>query len=402
MSIYHLERTGNAGELCELLRESDSAAVRARAAEALGELEEHEDPVVENLIHAAVDDPDGSVRAAAVDALDGLGGDALDRLLARMDGFEPTAADATRVDAFVKALTHEMPELRMAAANAIARAEAVEATPALLSRLDDDDPRVRRRVVRAAGRVGDVRAVEPLSPLTTDPSPRMRRAVATALGEIGEAPALAGLFTLVEDDDRTVRLAAVASLGEFSSSAPIERLVDCLDDEDDEIRRTAVYAIVELLSNAPPERSHEMRRHVVDALSTSHGEVVTAALAELFEESTEPHQRRNATWLLGRVTDSDGLAIDALVAALDDDDEMVRQFAATSLAEIGTPAVEEALLEALDTTFGEGRSMILFTLGKVGTEDARQRLVSLLDEVDSVETQEQALSALSRLGGTGS
>lgn len=402
MSIYHLERTGNAGELSKMLSGSDSAAVRARAAEALGELEEHEGPVVEKLIHAAVDDPDGSVRASAVDALDGLGGNALERLLARMDGFEPTATDATPVDAFVKALAHEMPELRMAAANAIARAEAVEATPALLARLDDDDPRVRLRVVRATGRVGDVRAVEPLSSLTTDPSPRMRREVATALGEIGEEPALAGLFSLVDDDDRTVRLAAVTALGEFSSSAPIERLVECLDDEDEEIRRAAVYAIVELLSNAPPEQSHEMRLDVVDALSTSHGEVVTASLAELFEESTEPHQRRNATWLLGRVTDSEGLAIDTLVTALDDDDEMVRQFAATSLAEIGTPAVEEALLAALDTTFGEGRSMILFTLGKVGTEESRQRLVRLLDEVDSIEIQEQALSALSRLGGTGS
>jgi HEAT repeat protein len=145
-----------------------------------------------------------------------------------------------------------------------------------------------------------------------------------------------------------------------------------------------------------------MRSDVVDALSTTHGEVVTAALADLFEESTEAHQRRNAAWLLGRVTDSSGLAIDTLVEALDDDDEMVRQFAATSLAEIGTPTVEEALLEALDTTFGEGRSMILFTLGKVGSERARQRLVRLLDEVDSLETQEQTLSALSRLGGTGS
>ena len=402
MSIYHLERTGNAGELCKLLGGSDSAAVRARAAEALGELEEADEHVVEELIRAAVDDPDRSVRASAVDALDSLGGDALERLLARMDGFEPTSTDATPVDAFVEALGHDMPELRMAAANAIARAEAVEATPALLSHLDDTDPRVRLRVVRAFGRVGDARSIEPLSSLATDPSPRMRREVATALGEVGHESALPGLTSLLDDDERAVKLAAVASMGKVSSSAPIERLVECLEEEDEEVRRAAVYAIVELLSNAPPERSHEMRIEVVDALSTSHGEVVSAALADLLEESTEPHQRRNATWLLGRVTDTGGLAIETLVAALDDDDEMVRQFAATSLAEIGTPAVEEALLDALDTTFGEGRSMILFTLGKVGTEDARRRLVRLLDEVESIEIQEQALAALSRLGGTGS
>jgi len=402
MSIYHLERTGDAGELSRLLSESGRAAVRARAAEALGEVEEDDGPVVEGLIHAAIEDPDGSVRASAVDALDGIGGDALERLLARMDGFEPASTDAPTTSALVEALEHEMPELRMAAANAIARAEAVEATPALLSHIDDGDPRVRLRVVRAIGRLGDVRAVDRLSTLTGHPSPRMRREVATALGEIGERPALTGLFSLLDDDERTVRLAAVASLGEFSISDPIERLVECLDDEDEELRRAAVYAIVELLSNAPPERSHDMRIDAVDALSTSHGEVVTAALVELFEESTEPHQRRNATWLLGRVTDGEGLAVDTLLAALGDDDEMVRRFAATSLAEIGTPTVERALLEALSTTFGEGCTMVLFTLGKVGTEDARQRLVRFLDEVDDVEVQEQALAALSRLGGTGS
>lgn len=400
MSIYHLEQTENAAEISELLTGSDSAAVRARAAEALGEIGDDHGPFVETLIRAAIDDPELGVRASAVDALDGLGGDALERLLARMDGFEEGPNDTLPVDAVVDALEHDMPELRMAAANAVGRAEIAEAVPRLLSRLDDENPRVRLRVVRAAGRVGDRRAIEPLTGLVAESDARMRREVATALGEIGEEAALSGLFALLDDDDRDVRSAAVRALGGFSSPRPIERLVECFGDDDAEIRRDAVYSIVELLSNAPPDESHEMRTRIVDAMSTTHGEVVSAALADLFEESTEAHQRRNAVWLLGRVTDGDDFAIDTLVAALGDDDEIVRQFAATSLAEIGTPDVEEALIDALDTTFGEGREMILFTLGTVGSEAARKRLIRLLDEVESVETQEQALSALSRLGGT--
>lgn len=399
MSIFDLERAGDTGELSRLLGDSESPAVRRRAAEALGDVGRDDDAVAEELIRTAIEDPDESVRAAAVDVLDGIGGDALERLLAETGDRPLDAHDELPVDVFVAALDHELPELRMAAANAIGRAEVTEAVPALLARLADEDHRVRLRAVRAAGRVGDARAVDPLVTSTEDPRPRTRRAVATALGEIGVGGGLPALLDLRDDEVLGVRLAAVRALGGLSSPRPIEPLVDCFEDDEDEVRGAAAFAIVELLTNAPPDRSHEMRADVVDALSETHGEAVADALTELFEESSEPHQRQNAAWLLGRVTDGGTAAIETLVDALDDDDEMVRRFAVTSLAEIDSPAVEDALLDALDTTFGEGRSAIVFTLGKIGTDAARERLVLLLDEVDAVETQEQVLAALSRLGG---
>lgn len=399
MSIFNLERTEDAGELRRLLCESESAAVRARAAEALGEVGGDDDTVVDELIRTVLDDPDDEARASAVDALDGIGSGAFERLLARMGELDHESGDDLPVDVFLDALEHDMPELRMAAANAVGRAEIVEAVPTLVPRLGDEDHRVRLRAVRAAGRLGDERTVGPLLSLADSPHVRMRITVATSLGEIGTDRSLSGLLELREDEEVAVRLAAVGALGEFSDGRPIEALIECFGDEEDEVRRAAVYAAVELLSNALPDRSHEMRTEVVDALSTTHGEVVTNALAELFDESTAAHQRRNAAWLLGRVSDDESTAIETLVDALDDDDEMVRQFAATSLTEIDSPAVEEALLDALETTFGEGRSMILFTLGTVGSEAARERLVELLDELDDVETQEQTLAALSRLGG---
>lgn len=399
MSIFNLERAEDAGELSRLLGESESAAVRRRSAEALGDVGRADDEVTETLIRSAVDDPDESVRATAVDALDSIGERALERLLGEVGDRPLESHDELPVEVLVDALDHRRPELRMAAANAIGWAGVVEAVPALLGRLADEDRRVRLRAVRAAGRVGDERAIDPLLSLTDDPRPGMRKAVAVAIGEIGVERGLPGIVEFSHDEALGVRVAAVRAFGEFSSPRPIEPLVDCFDDVEDEVRRTVAFAMVELLTNAPPERSHEMRTDVVDALSRTHGEVVTSALTELFEESTEAHQRRNAAWLLGRVTDGGTVAIETLVDALDDDDEMVRRFAATSLAEIDSPDVEEALLDALDTTFGDGRSMILFTLGKVGTDVSRERLVRLLDEVDSVETQERALAALSRLGG---
>lgn len=403
MSIYKLEQAEDAADLSRLMRDSESPAVRGRAAEALGEVGGDDDAVVEELIRTAVDDEDEEVRASVVDALDGIGGDALERLIARMGDHGVETQGGPPVDAFVDALGQEMPELRMAAANAIGRAEVVEAVPALLARLDDDNRHVKYRAVRATGKVGDERAVGPLLSLTDDPDSRVRRAVATSLGEIGADRGLDGLLQLHADEYVGVRLAAIRALGAFSDPRPIEPLIGCFADQEDEVRRAAAYAIVELLSNAPPGRSHEMRTQVVDALASTQGEVVTGALTELFDESTEPHRRRNAAWLLGRVTDGARTTIETLVDALSDDDEMVRQFAATSLAELDSESdsseVEDVLLEALDSTSGEGRSMVLFTLGTVGTEASRERLVRLIDEVDAVETQERALAALSRLGG---
>lgn len=400
MSIYDLEHSEDADELARMLAESESAAVRSRAAEALGDIASpNDDAAVESLVEAAVAGSDDRVTAAAVDALDDVGGTALDRLLARVVDVGRCPDSGLPTETYTEVLDHELPELRMAAANAVGRAGVTEAVPALLARVDDEDRRVRQRVVRAAGRVGDQRAAEPLAAMVGEASPPVRRDIATALGEIGGDGALEALVPLLRDDEAKVRLAAVKSLGGFGRVDAIPPLVDCFDDGREEIRRAAAYATVDLLSNAPHDRSHDLRTTIVEALSDPPDAVVTDALVDLFEESTEPHQRRNAAWLLGRVSGDQAVTIETLVAALDDDDELVRRFAATSLTELDPDAVEDALLDALDTTFGDGRSMIVFTLGSVGSDAARERLLELLDEVEDVNMQEQTLSALSHLGG---
>lgn len=400
MSIYDLEQREDADELAAMLAESESAAVRTRAAEALGEIVTPDaDAVVDELIHAAVDSADERVAAAAVDALDEVGGPALDRLLRRVVDVDRHDAPGLPATAYSAALEHEMPQLRMAAANAVGRSGVEEVLPDLFECLGDGDQRVRRRAVRAAGRVGDDRAVEPLASTARDAAPPVRQEIALALGDIGSPPALDALVPLVRDDDARVRLAAVKSLGNFGCTSAIQPLLEAFGDGVEEIRRAAAYAAVDLLSNAPQGQSHELRTAIVDALSEPQGGAVTDALVELFEDSTVSHQRRNAAWLLGRVSADESTTIATLVSALDDDDELVRRFAATSLAELDPDPVETALIDALDTTFGDGRSMIVFTLGMVGSDAARTRLLELIDEVDDADLQEQTLAALSHLGG---
>jgi HEAT repeat protein len=402
MSLYQLEKDGDVDALLDHLTGSDAPAVRKRAATVLGEVVDDEPHAVDALVTAAREDEDEAVRGAAIDALDDIGTDAVEKLIAEMAGIDAEGAEWVQAQAFVEALGADRAELRMAAANALGQLGDPGAVSALVDTLDDPDPRVRERVARACGSIGDGRAVERLDARLEDGVGRVRRAAADALAAIGTDAALDSLLAAVDDPNEEVRYAAVMALGGYHGEAAIDPLIGALEDESEPVRRAAVFSIIELLASAPTERSHRIRETVVDRLESADRSVVDP-LVELIEESDQGRERRNAAWLLGRVTDDAGreAAVDALVDCLDADDGTTAQFAATSLAELGGETVESALLGVLeDPDISEAaRSKAVFVLGKVGGERARDRLESLLDRADDEEVRKQAFSALSKLGG---
>ena len=406
MSLFEYERDGDADALVEALESANTTEVRRRAAEMLGAFENHGDrhAIVEALVEAASTD-EGPVVAAAVDALDQLGRDAVEALLARQADVDlaESAPDAAKAAAFTEVLSADLPELRMAAANALGDVGEPDAVPELLARFDDPDPRVRARAARACGEIDDARAVEPLRDLLDEPHVGVRREAAEALGRIGNREALGALLELYDDESERVRRIAVAGFGKFDTDRPVDALVDALEDPSTPVRRTAVYSLIEVLSNVPTEESHDIRAAVVSTLTAREDGTVVDPLVELLEESTQEAQRRNAAWLLGRITDgtADRDVVDALVEALGDDDEMTRQFAATSLATIDGGAVETALLAVVEDEEAETdqRTQALFALGKVGGDQARERLDALLQESEDETIREAAFAALSKLGG---
>ncbi|WP_225333152.1 HEAT repeat domain-containing protein [Halomicrobium urmianum] len=405
MSLYQLERDGEVQELIRVLRESDNERVRARAAELLGNFPDHDDrrDVVNALIRSAQSEG-GAVAANAVDSLSDLGGDAIEQLIADAAGVDlDEGADWVRAKAFARALSADVPELRMAAANALGRLDQADAVGPLAGRFDDPDPRVRARAARACGSIGDPRAAEPLTKLLDDGHATVRQEAARALGDVGNRRALQALLPLYQDDDERVRRVAVDAFGNFGNDRPVDYLVESLTDESAVVRRTAVYSLIELLSNVPTERSHEIRETVVEKLSATDDRSVVVPLVEILEESTQPAQRRNTAWLLGRVTGDEerGRVLDALVAALDEDDGMLQQFAATSLARLGGSDVERRLLSVVedDDRDPQVRAQAIFALGKVGGERSRKTLDRLIDQTDNETVRKRAFSAVSKLGG---
>jgi len=402
-SLFELEKTEDVTQLTSLLRDSSSDAVRRRAAEILGEVDADGEPVVDPLVTAAQQDGSDDVRAAAIDALDQR--HAVEELVAALTGEEvPTdGAEWARAEALVESLSADRPELRMASANALGRIGNKAATKALVRQLGDPDQRVRARVARALGRVGDPRAVSALGEQLDDESVEVRREAADSLGRIGGEEALTALLGLLDDDSETVRRIAANSLGNFGSAEPLDPLISLLEDDDEAVRRAAVFSLIEILSNAPGQQSHQLRETMVEKLSATDHRSVVDSLIDILEQGTQAHQRRNAAWLLGRVTGENDRerAIEALASLLDDDDGMTAQFAATSVANVGGEAAEDALLDVLDDpeAGSDARAKAAFTLGKVGGERARDRLDGLIDRTDDEEVRKRAFSALSKLGG---
>jgi HEAT repeat protein len=406
MSLYELERSGEVQAIIRKLRESSNERVKARAAELLRNFPDHDDrPDVVNALVEAAQSDNATVAANAVDSLDELGGDAIDELIASLAGvdFDQEGADWVKVKAYMKTLNADVPELRMAAANGLGQLGQADSVEPLTGSFEDPDPRVRARAARACGKIGDPRATTPLESLLRDSKAAVRREAANGLGSIGNRQALQALLPLYEDDNERVRRIAVDGFGSFENDKPVEYLVEALSDDSAAVRRTAVYSLIELLSNVPTEQSHEIRDNVVETLSKRDDSSVIVPLVEILEESTQSAQRRNTAWLLGRVTGQDGRerVVDALVEALSADGQMLRQFAATSLAELGGDAVEDRLIDLVkdDDYEPDTRAQAIFTLGKIGGERSRETLENLIDETEHETIRKKAFSAISKLGG---
>lgn len=395
---------GDTETILEYLQESDEAQLRERAAKLLGDLEADDPKVTDELVRVAQTDPDDAVTAAAIDALNQIGIEAVEKLITQITDTEfGNGADWAKVQAFVKALSAEIPELRMAAANALGELGEPKAVSPLVDRLNDTDPRIRERAARSLGMLGDPRAVDPLIRYLDDTHPRVRREVAESLGTIGSDRAVSALRDLLDDPNETVRRIAIDGLGNLGRPEPIPDLVEALSDPSPIVRRAAVFALIDLLSNAPADRSHEIREQAVDRLSQTDDRELIDTLVEILDESSQAAQRRNTAWLLGRITADAGRrkAVRALIDALEDSDEFTRRFAATSLVEIGGLIVEEELLDVIDdgSMAVDARAQAVFTLGKVGGDRSKERIEDLLETTDEEQIRKQAFSAISKLGG---
>ncbi|XGI84209.1 HEAT repeat domain-containing protein [Halorutilales archaeon Cl-col2-1] len=403
-ALFALEKDGDISGLIEHIENNPVVAARTRAAEVIGDLEIQDEDLQEKrvniLIKTAVGDRSQKVRKAAAESLVWSADiDKVRRLIGKYETENDTKLsqdddDRASTEFLINALDSESPVIRIVAALGLGHIGEKRALKPLIHALDDNDPKVRENVARSLGSLGDERAVEPLTGLLDDPNQEVRRQATVSLKDIGSKKGVEDLIKALNDEYLYVRKTAAYALGSVGGEEVIDPLLDSLTDDEVLVRESITIALIEILSKAPVEESHRIREKIASRLEDLDTEMGVAPVVSALEESSQAPIRRNAAWLLGHI--GNRRMIDPLIDALEDDDQQVRRLAATSLTEIGQPAVYH-LTDALRHREPEVRKMAAFALGKIGAKKAVGDLNRMIREERNEDVRNFASSAVNKI-----
>jgi len=282
------------------------------------------DPATVDALVKALKDPDAGVREAAAESLGRL-------------------ADARALDGLLAAASDSDAKVRAAVVEALAALQEARAIPVLAKALKDSSPAVRREAAEALSRLDEApEAVEPLVSALQDTDVHVRLAAVQGLAARKDKRALAALAGLAKDSSAEVRAAAVCALGELQDASSIPALTSALKDENEQVREQAVRALGNLgspkaipaLVEATKDRSADVRSGAASALAELHDaanspQVVSALKALLDDSSSEV--REQAINALSEIRDAG--ALQALIAAMQSKDPVVRKAAAAALGQ---------------------------------------------------------------------
>ena len=177
--------------------------------------------------------------------------------------------------------------------------------------LKDSDWTVRREAVVTLGEMGDERCVVPLANALRDGDWQVREAAVEALGQVG-SPAVEYLVKMLRDWD--IRKSAIRCLGKIKDERVLDPLMQQL--HHDEFKDDATEALVDL---GPPAVER-----LVNALKDKNDVI-----------------RKQAIIALGRIKDA--AAVDPLIEMLKDPDWFARLTAAAALEKIGDERGRQAI-----------------------------------------------------------
>jgi len=342
-----------------------------------------------------LDDPEWTVRHAAVEALGLVGDAAAAPLLAiavrQADGIpDQTGAAMVRaatVEAFGQigpaglptlreALRDRHTKLRETAIAALGALGGPEAVSALGAMLDNDRSTVRQAAAAALARAAGPAAVPALKRALGHKDPATRRCAAEALGTVRDTTAVEAVRGALADRDRPVRDAAVQALAGIRTPEAVSALVAGMYAGDREVK-AAIAATLRSFEWTPGDTSQRVVHAVLHgrldeavAEGAAAVEPLTAALAD-----REAPARRAAAAALGRLGDARAAA--AIAALFKDTDAGVREAAADALGAIG-PAATDAIVEALRDRAATVRTAAERALSSVGEQRVAETLVARL------------------------
>jgi HEAT repeat protein len=397
--------------LKELLTDS-SAAVRAHAASALGDIGEPAKSAAVPLAEL-VKDRDEHVRREAIEALMKIHADpevVMPLAVKLLEDPDPTVriavlqAIANRgpkpVPGLIRALQYEKAAYWACVALREIGPDAKAAVPALIEKLKDKHPELRREVILALAAMESeaASAVEPIAAALDDESTRV--AATYALGRIGRIPkeAEATIRANTKSDDKLLSSTSLWALARVHPNDKeirievTEKLIERLKDEDPLLRQAAAKALaalppapeitVPIWKKAFQNADKATLGAALEALATL-GPAAVPGLIRALEENCECEKVAS---ILGQMGPAAAPATAALTKRIDDKNRRIARGAVLALANIG-PAAKEAV-PALTKTLQEGNHpyprALVYALGRIGpaAAAAEPTLVELLDDSD--------------------
>ena len=348
--------------------EHPGEATRFGATRALRHMRGAANPAVPRLIAALTDSSD-LVRAGASQALGDILADTnlravpairalVDRLTDGSEDVRMAAAWAlgkmranTRasIDALIDALNDSEPHVRERASQALTSIDSEEAIEALTKALHHEREPGREGAAQALRGIG-ARAVCALPTLIENLDGRggqVRKAVVEAIASMGPLalPALPNILLALHDSDEAVRRQALLALARIKpqlTSAEATEIIKLLRDSSPEIRDRAAHvlaslgpSVIAMLRHALRSNDDLIRYGATQALKETGAHIIEPDLAEKLGDPSEL-VRLGAAQALEVVADClSSELVDALIAALGDENEDVRQQATRVLRHVG-------------------------------------------------------------------
>jgi HEAT repeat protein len=180
---------------------------------------------------------------------------------------------------------------------------------------------------------------------------------------------------LLQDDFVPVRFAAALAIGDSEYALAKNSVKRLLKDQDENVRIAADYALCKLGAG-------------------SGFELVRKAIA-----SSDQTVRANAVLLLGKSGDRNSLKVLYWVLRNKDSDDKVRFNAVEAIAMLGDERIYPKAWANLINIHGENKYTGIRAMGALGTEEAKNALITMLDD-DVLEIRLMAAEQLGMLGET--
>jgi HEAT repeat protein len=320
---------------------------------------------------AALEDTDPEIRIAAARAIARrrLAG-ALAPLAHRLDCV--ASDEEPENDEELQTLADALIEVGGEAANVARAVELLEA------RLTGAVEEVRVAVARVLGCIGRHEDTPLVTLLMKDPSARVRRAAVDALARVEPGTAAEPLRLALADESAPVRIAAAVALGASERDEVLDDLHSLAEDEDPRVRAAAVQALGRRFGPSLDAKRRAQALAALEAALTDDALVALAAVTALDSiggeesgrvsallERAEPELVKEAVTCLGRHGAADQLEM--LIPLVGHADWSVRAEAIQALAGRGVHRAVPAILRRLETELDAFvRDSILRALKRLG------------------------------------